>query len=225
MKNILIVGAGGIGSFFARELQDLIINDVNGVGDVTVTIADADEVEEKNLKYQNFEIDDLGKNKAVALQERYAFDVKKKFIMTNADLKGFDIIIAAVDNGKFRDLLYKFSEKNKEIYFIDLRSEGRTISYFTKHKHNTLDYLQSTIDVSQPSTSCQLKFELENGIIQLGNRIIATIGVQLLINHLRNQNNPSKFISRFWVWHCGFARNVICIIEKKKIFVMIVKIN
>lgn len=197
MKKILIVGCGGIGSFFIRELQDLIINDVNGVQNLDITIVDGDEIEEKNLKYQNFEIEELGKNKAESLSERYMFNAQTKFIESKKDLTGFDIIISAVDNGKFRDLLYKFCDKNKDVYFIDLRSEGRTISYFTKHKENTLKYLQSTIDVNRPSTSCQLKFELENGIIQLGNRIVATIGVQLLLNYLRDNVNPARFMARF----------------------------
>ena len=39
--------------------------------------------------------------------------------------------------------------------------------------------------------------ELDNGIIQLGNRIIATIGVQLLINYLRDEINPARFMVRF----------------------------
>jgi molybdopterin/thiamine biosynthesis adenylyltransferase len=197
MKNILIVGCGGIGSFFLRELNHLIVSDVNGVQDIIVTICDGDKVEEKNLRYQNFEITDLEKNKAQALSEKYIFNIKKEFIEDEKDLKGYDVIISAVDNSKFRNMLYNYCELNNDVYFIDLRSEGRTISYFTKHKDNTLDYLKSTLDLNRASTSCQLKFELDNGIIQMGNRIIANIGIQLLLNYLRDDKNSAKFIGRF----------------------------
>ena len=59
---------------------------------------------------------------------------------------------------------YEYCEKNPNKYFIDMRAEGRAISVFTKHKDNTLDFLKSTINVEKPSTSCQLKFELDNNI-------------------------------------------------------------
>jgi len=197
MTNMLIVGCGGIGSFFIRELYQLYENGVDGTEKLDITMVDGDEVEEKNLRYQNFMIEDLGKFKAHALGERYPFQMGTKYIETEKELKGFDIIIIAVDNGKLRNLVYEYCDKNKDVYFIDMRSEGRGVVCYTTHKKNTLEKLKSTIDVDKPSTSCQIKFELDNGIIQVGNRIIAMIGIQLLLNKLRGVKNSDEYIQRF----------------------------
>jgi molybdopterin/thiamine biosynthesis adenylyltransferase len=196
MRKVLVIGVGGIGSFFIREIYNLIENGVNGTEDLSITMMDNDLVEEKNLRYQHFDIDDLEIPKAKALAEKYIFEYYVNEVKKEEQLKNYDIIMLCVDNGKTRNLVYKYCEKNNK-YFIDLRSEGRGIAYYTKHKNNTLELLKSTIDVNKPSTSCQLKFELDKGKIQIGNRIIAMIGVQLLLNHLRGENNPAKFIQRF----------------------------
>ena len=45
-KKILIIGAGGIGSFLVQFLNKLNIYEL--------TVFDSDKVEEKNLLYQNF---------------------------------------------------------------------------------------------------------------------------------------------------------------------------
>ncbi len=196
MKKILQIGTGGIGSFTIREIFNLYENSVQGTEDIDITMIDDDEVEQKNLLYQHFLIEDLGKNKAEALSERFLFNFKKERVETEKQLEGYDIILICVDNGKLRELVYKFCNKN-ETHFIDLRSEGRSVCYYTKHKKNTLESLMNTIDVEAPDTSCQLKFELDAGIIQIGNRIIAMVGVQLLLNHLRGEKNGASFVQRF----------------------------
>lgn len=37
--------------------------------------------------------------------------------------------------------------------------------------------------------SCQLKSDLERGIIQKGNKIVAMVGIQMLLNYLRGEKN------------------------------------
>ena len=51
---ILIVGAGGIGSWLCYFLHNL--NNVYQLHDVSITVADGDTVEKKNLRYQKFDI-------------------------------------------------------------------------------------------------------------------------------------------------------------------------
>ena len=193
--NILVIGCGGIGSYFLRELSQLVLNNVDGTKRVAVKVVDGDEVEEKNLRYQNFEIEDLAKPKAEVISERYAFDYDVKYIENNDALNNFDIIVLAVDNGKVRDLVYKYCLSNNT-HFIDMRSEGRAYAVYTKHKENTLEVLQKTYDVEKPSTSCQLKFELDKGTIQVGNRIVAMIGIQMLLNFLRGEKNVAQLKGR-----------------------------
>lgn len=196
MTNLLIIGAGGIGSFFCRELSDTILNGVKGTENLQVTVYDADEVETKNIRYQNFEDEDVGKNKADSIAERYFFVPKNKFIEEEKELKGYDIIMVAVDNTKVRRLVYNYCIKN-DVYFIDMRSEGRAVICLTKHEKNTMEVLEETLDDSIVSASCQLEWELNEGRVQVGNRIIAMIGIQFLLNYLRDEKNPPVFSHRF----------------------------
>ena len=54
-RKILVIGAGGIGSFLIQFLDK--------VGLYDITVADPDVVEEKNLTYQNFKKGHIGQNK------------------------------------------------------------------------------------------------------------------------------------------------------------------
>jgi molybdopterin/thiamine biosynthesis adenylyltransferase len=197
-RRIAIVGAGGIGSYLCKEMHNFYKHDQFGAYEIEVTVWDDDTVDIKNLKYQNFQEFDLGDNKAEVLGLRYDFDYEDERLRDENLLNKYDVIIAAVDNSSFREMLYKWAEKNPEAYWIDLRSEGRSIAYFTKHKTNTLDKMLETLaDTPEEGTSCQLAHELEKGIIQQGNKIVAAIGSQLFLNYLRLENNSSQFIARF----------------------------
>ena len=55
-KKILIIGAGGIGSFLIPLLDKVRL--------YSIEVADPDKVELKNLTYQNFTTHDIGENKA-----------------------------------------------------------------------------------------------------------------------------------------------------------------
>lgn len=195
---VAIIGAGGIGSYLSKEMHNFNKYSQFGACDVEITVWDNDTVDIKNLKYQNFQEFDLGDNKAEVVGLRYGFDYEIERLEKESMLDGYNVIIAAVDNSKFRKLLYNWAEKNRGAYWIDLRSEGRAVAFFTKHKNNTLEKMLDTLaDTPEEGTSCQLAFELEKGIIQQGNKIIAAIGSQLFINYLRQEKNSPKFIVRF----------------------------
>ena len=63
-RNIMIIGAGGIGSFLIPLL------DRTGLYDITVL--DPDNVETKNLTYQNFKKGHVGQNKALVMRQEYS---------------------------------------------------------------------------------------------------------------------------------------------------------
>lgn len=194
---ILVVGCGGIGSYLVGILGALV-NTGQISMDVEITLADDDTVEKKNILYQNFEESDILDYKAEILADTYGFLSQLKRLKKKSELEGYDIIIGAVDNSKFRKLLYKTCVPEKGPYWIDLRSEGSSVAFFTKSSANTVKAMLGTIDVdNEESTSCQLEYELSEGIIQLGNRVIANIGAQLLLNRLRGKDNADKFIHRF----------------------------
>lgn len=197
-RRIAIVGAGGIGSYLCKEMHNFARYDQFGAYDIQIVVWDDDTVDTKNLKYQNFQEFDLSDNKSEVIGLRYDFDYEIERIEDETTLNGYDVVIAAVDNSQFRKKLYNWAEKNPEAYWIDLRSEGRSVAFFTKHKTNTLEKMLETLaDTPEEGTSCQLAYELEKGIIQQGNKVIAAIGSQLFLNYLRLEKNSAKFIARF----------------------------
>ncbi len=196
-KKILIVGGGGIGSWLAPILYELERHEQ--LNKAEITIADNDTIEEKTLTYQNFGLEDLTDDKAESLSARYGFGARVERIEDPKAFKHFDCVISAVDNAKFRRMLFKAADKNEALYWIDLRSEGRTVAAFTKHKVNTLEKMLATVpdEDTEEGGSCQLEYELSAGIIQNGNKIIAAVGSQYILNWLRSEDSPPEFSALF----------------------------
>jgi len=196
--NVMIAGAGGNNSWLCRILAELQARD-QIPAHVEFTIFDGDNVEKKNLLYQDFTLDDVLENKAKVLATRHAMLGKQKFIKDSKEFEPYDVVICGVDNRDFREMLFKYMARNPEKYWIDLRAEGRTIAVYTQGKENTLEFLLSTLPGkgSKSTTSCQLSYELDAGIIQLGNRIAAVIGAQYLLNFIRGEQNPPEFRHMF----------------------------
>ena len=110
--------------------------------------------------------------------------------------KDFACIVSAVDNKTFREMMFRAAE-TMDFHWIDLRSEGRSIAYYVKHKKNTLDVMLGTLPKEGGEDgSCQLEYEKNAGIIQNGNKIIAEMGAQLLLNWQRNEASKPQYIDR-----------------------------
>ena len=138
---ILMLGAGGTGSYVAMHLYRL----AHCLGRrVRIIIADGDSVEQKNLVRQHFTARDLGANKARALAERYAGAFKMKaeyipdFIEDKARLVELlkpsraagarhmahapnetTILLGCVDNNKSRRLCNEAFYECRDITYID----------------------------------------------------------------------------------------------------------
>ncbi len=196
MKNVLIIGCGGIGSWLIPRINRLM--EYKQLSDINVTVADNDQVEDKNLPYQNFDMGDIIDDKALIMDSRYNVLAINRRIVEEKELKAYDIIICAVDNAPTRRLVYKHCVGDSNKYFIDLRAEGSAVWAATSDCKMSYDGLLKTLGSSDEDRSCQLAFELDKGIIQLGNTVIAEIGAQYLLNHLRNKKNPGEpFSHRF----------------------------
>lgn len=188
-KKILIVGAGGIGSWLAFNLNNLL--QTGQLSDVGITIADADDVELKNLPYQNYTSEDVFDNKAECTVQKYkehsgVWTALTRYVTDPSDLENYDLVISAVDNTKFRKML--FNECVGKKMWIDLRAEGTTVAAFLEHPDNTLEKMLATVKVEKENQSCQRSFDMEAGTIQLGNKIIAAIGAQYVLNWSRGIN-------------------------------------
>jgi molybdopterin/thiamine biosynthesis adenylyltransferase len=186
---ILIVGAGGTGSFLIDEIcKSLEQEQIDA--NTEFMIADNDMVELDQIKYQNFTFKDAGLNKATAMAtrfKRFGVTAVTDRIKSEKQLKGYDLIILCVDNEQTRELVIKYCFA-KNVEFLDLRSSGRVISAFPKLEKAS-DNLKFVDSGDTTCYSCQDKNTLLMGRIDKGNKIIALIGVQMLLNHLRGLNN------------------------------------
>jgi|SaaInlV_130m_DNA_2_1039683.scaffolds.fasta_scaffold12057_4 molybdopterin/thiamine biosynthesis adenylyltransferase len=197
MRHVLIVGAGGIGSWLAEHLFNLELHG-QFPDDMVFTFADDDTVENKNLSYQNFSLEDIMDEKSESLSARYGFNSITNRIEKEEQLMNYDGIVCCVDNSKFRKLLFKYVDKYDNIFWMDMRSEGRDIAIFTKSKKNTLDVMMKTLPKEDVENgSCQRQWEFENNIIQLGNRIVSSIGAQFILNWVRGDKNTHNYIAHF----------------------------
>tara|TARA_R110001592_G_scaffold200056_4_gene448828 strand:+ start:3004 stop:3567 length:564 start_codon:yes stop_codon:yes gene_type:complete len=143
MRKIMIIGAGGIGSYLASFLDRIGIYDV--------TIFDDDKVEEKNLTYQNFTAGHLGMHKVDVFVNAKSNPYQ---VLVEKQLQGYDLVICCADNLTARRLVYSqgFGDDAK-LKWLDLRSQGRNaalISY--KIDPNLMDTLLAGPD---GSFSCQ----------------------------------------------------------------------
>lgn len=191
MRKVAVIGAGGIGSWLAFFLFDSQKNDQ--FYDIGFTFYDDDTVEEKNLKYQKFERIDIMDYKAECISSKYGFNGVVKRVTDLSILDEYSCIICAVDGKEFRLKLFEYLEQHPGKYWIDLRSEGRACVFYTKHDSNSYEKMMGTLPSGEAEEgSCQLEFELAAGRIQQGNKIIATIGSQLVLNWVRGDYNAAS---------------------------------
>ena len=115
---VMIAGGGGINSHFVGIIADLF--DKEQIPQSwEFTIYDGDNIEKKNLLYQNFGIADLLENKAEVLGKRYNMLYKPKYIKTAKEFDNFDMVICGVDNREFRAMLFKYMDEHPEKNWLD----------------------------------------------------------------------------------------------------------
>lgn len=137
---VIILGAGGTGGYVIPHLYR-----IGFAADrpMRILVCDGDVVEKKNLIRQNFVEQDIGRNKAQVLAERYsaAFGIECEYIprfvedeeellrLTVPDfyLNGWRnipetqrvILVGCVDNNKSRKMCHAVFAKHKDIIYID----------------------------------------------------------------------------------------------------------
>ena len=130
MRKVLIIAAGGIGSFLIPLLDK--------TGLYTITVYDPDKVETKNLTYQNFEKEDVGKLKVKVMEERYTIKAAEPYpILTDSQIQKYNLVICCADNLDVRRLLYR-----SKVNWLDLRAQGRNCALIShladKNMYDTL---------------------------------------------------------------------------------------
>jgi hypothetical protein len=142
MRKVLVIGAGGIGSFLIPLLDK--------IGMYAITVADPDIVEEKNIPYQNFTKEEVDEAKVLAIQKRYdnVLIASKYPILTENQMRGYDLVVCCVDNLGVRRTLY-----NTSLKWLDLRAQGRNAA-LVSHKANPEMY-DMLLAGDDRSYSCQ----------------------------------------------------------------------
>lgn len=137
MYCLIVVGAGGTGTYFLKEFSRFIhgTDALKNFG--KMVIFDGDTVEGKNLARQCFTQEDIGRNKASVMAEvlNDAFSLKWESYATYlTDIKQLDevtknfapVIISCVDNHACRLLLEEFFHKKKTCIYFDSANEFET---------------------------------------------------------------------------------------------------
>lgn len=165
-RKVLVIGAGGIGSFLIPLLDKVKLYDI--------TVADPDKVETKNLPYQNFHVGHVGHNKAGVMEDIHESVLKDiRFpILTEKQMQGYDLVICCVDNLGLRKTLY-----NTKIKWLDLRAQGRN-GAVVSHKADIKMY-ESLLSGGEGSFSCQGdSWNGTNEGVQFMQVVVAGLGAQ-----------------------------------------------
>lgn len=129
-KKIVIIGAGGIGSWTALALMKMGCSDV--------TVIDFDTIEEHNLGSQIYNESDIGMKKVDALKKHIeaiaATSIRtlhKQYDPKTSTLGEYNIVISAVDSITVRTQMFEeLLEKEWQGWFIDGRMAANEINLY-----------------------------------------------------------------------------------------------
>ena len=177
-RKIMIIGAGGIGSYLVQFLKRMNQAQRINVPEThlyDITVYDGDTVDTKNLGYQAYDELDVGEKKVECIS---GVDAQPFNVLLDKQLQGFDLVVCCADNLAVRRLLYRQGfGSDAKLKWLDLRSTGRNaalISY--KVDPNMMDTL---LIGEEGSFSCQAQsWDGSAKDINCMNMVIASMGVQ-----------------------------------------------
>ena len=207
-KNVLIVGAGGIGT----TLVDLLVPALERIQlKANITLMDGDIVEASNLGHQRFTQANVGIHKVSALFSRYAGKTEyvelspaPNNLRTPKQLEGYDLVVVCVDRPEPRRLVHALQTP-----WIDLRCSGDGWMILSSDSDAAL-VEQMTPD--HEPMSCQVEGALDAGNLEFGFSVAGTFGAQWLIQNLRGRRGPIQSMGSLTYGGFEFPR-----LEKKSL--------
>ncbi len=147
MRRVMIIGAGGIGSYLASFLDRIGIYDI--------TVFDNDTLEPKNLTYQNYDKEDVGLLKVNNLSAKLSSVRPEPYLVLVAkQMLQYDLVVCCADNLAVRRLLYRQGLNNDaKFHWLDLRSQGRNGALISYKIDTSL--VDSMLSGPDGSFSCQ----------------------------------------------------------------------
>jgi len=175
-RKIMIIGAGGIGSYLVQFLKQINTHRKNR-GLYNITVFDGDNVDIKNLGYQAYDESDVGEKKVECISGEYV-NAQPFNVLLDKQLQGYDLVVCCADNLAVRRLLYRQGfGSDAKLKWLDLRSTGRNaalISYKTDPK-----MMDTLLIGEEGSFSCQAQdWDGSAKDINCMNIVIASMGVQ-----------------------------------------------
>lgn len=190
VKNVLIIGAGGIGT----TLVDLLVPALERIQlNTNITLMDGDVVETTNLGHQRFSQENVGIHKVNALFNRYS-EITEYVELTavnenlrNAEqLENYDFVVVCVDRPEPRRLVHSL-----DVPWIDLRCSADGWMILSSDSDAAL-VEQMTPD--HEPMSCQVEGALDAGNLEFGFSVAGTFGAQWLVQKLRERRGPVQSI-------------------------------
>lgn len=188
-RKIMIIGAGGIGSMLIHNLERL--------GIYNITVFDDDNVEEKNLTYQHYDVSHLGENKAEAISSQFnSVKGEPYLVLVPKQLKGYDLVICCADNLDVRRLLYREGTgEDATVKWLDLRAQGRNATLISYMLNPNL--VDTVLTGPKGSFSCQAgNWDGSAKGVNMMNNVIAAIAGQWIQKWFNKQEvEPNMVIS------------------------------
>lgn len=189
---IAIAGAGGIGSFFTKFLYDYGVNrNQFPFSEYEITVFDSDVVDNSNLLHQDFSPEDVGKNKAQLMEDKYCVTAQPRF-MTVEDFSNYNIIISCVDSMEFRKQLYEYGWSHPELFWLDGRCNSRNVGAFSSDIPK--EEIENQVNDSTERGGCLRVVDKEKKVSHVTPVIVAGILMQQLLNHFRGEKISNKYL-------------------------------
>ncbi len=165
---IIIIGAGGTGSFTAQAIARLVFELKMQGKSVEMVIVDPDRVESGNIPRSNFCAAEIGRFKAQTLAERIAlawgiqvscsnepFDAQKHLKQTSSSYQQLTILVGCVDNHHARSAIHRALEESEgyrssdaaSTWWVDGgngKSSGQVIIGSTTRRLDAASYFSSS---------------------------------------------------------------------------------
>lgn len=204
--NYVLVGAGGTGSHLCHVLYKYLLARQSEDPDWMLYIIDGDHVTAGNTTRQNFDTEDIDKNKAEALAERLNDPIHVQAIpkyLGNENIEDYmkddDIVLIGADNYWVRKLIHERAleldnsvvinggnEMNSGSVQLFIRDEGKNITPSIAHLHPEITDAQPTTDRSL--MSCAQIAELPGGEQTI----------------LANMTSATFMLAALWRFHQGY---------------------
>ncbi len=185
-RNLLLVGAGGIGT----QLIELLVPALRRINlQGTITLMDADVVEATNLGHQRYTEEDIGEAKVGAIAKRMDDEnspLRIKAIVENLrtaeQLEGYDFVVVCVDRPEPRRLVHQLSAP-----WLVLRCSG---DGHVALSSQSLPALVERMTPDHEPASCQVPGALDAGNLEYGFASAAAFGAQWATQHWRGRPAP-----------------------------------